>query len=369
MRRISRQMAWMLLVGCLLASGPVDATAAQVSSWPLSKEMLSHAQLDLVWQESLAVKEGERLDTMLMLEDRLYIRSSQNYMWSMDRNNGSTVFNRSIAPVGFPILGWVLYGDSLITVIDNQLVELNKNTGVQQRVIDLELSILVPPVRNREFFYVSAADRRLHVFRAKDLVRIFRVAADNDSLLTSIIANDERVVLGTDAGNLIALMPDAAKKQWQFNAAGAMAGPVVGDGRSYFFASKDTHVYRVDIAGPTSAKMIWRYQTEAILDREPRVTAAAVYQYAVGRGLTAIDKRSGQALWSLPEGVDLLAEAGAKAYVITKLKTLVVMDNATGKQLYSVNFAPVTKYAANAADANIYVADDRGHVACLRPAP
>lgn len=369
MQRTSQHWAWLFLVGCLMASGPIGITAAQVSSWPLSKEMLSHARLDLLWQESIAVKKGERLDTMMVLEDRLYLRSNRNYVWSIDRNSGRMVFNRSVAPAGFPILGWVPYGDSLITVIDNQLVELSKDTGAQQRVIDLELSILAPPVRNGEFFYVSAADRRLHVFRAKDLVRIFKVAADNDSLFTSVSADDNRVILGTDAGNVMSLVPDAAKKWWQFDAGAALAGPVVVDGRSLFFASKDTQVYRVDITGPTARTMAWKYQTEAILDRGPRVTATVVYQYAISRGLTAIDKRSGQKLWSLPEGIDLLAEAGGKAYVTTKLNTLVVMDNVAGKPLYAVNFSPVTEYAANVIDANIYVADQQGHVACLRPAP
>jgi hypothetical protein len=53
-----------------------------------------------------------------------------------------------------------------------------------------------------------------------------------------------------------------------------------------------------------------------------------LYQYAVGRGLTAIAKQTGKVAWSLPEGTDLLAEAGTRAYVITKDRTLTVMDNA-----------------------------------------
>jgi hypothetical protein len=350
-----------------VTSGLVSVAPAQISSWPLSQEMLDHAGLDLTWQQTVAVEDDEKLDSMLMLEDRLYLRSKRNYVWSIDRRSGKLVFDRSIAPAGFPILGWVAYGDSIITVIDNQLVELSKRTGAQQRVIDLELSIVAPPVRNSRYFYVSAADRRVHVFRASDMVRIFRVAADNDSLFTSIGADEDRVVLGTEAGNVVGLMPDAPKKLWQFNAAGAMAGPVVVDGQSCFFASKDTQVYRVDAFSQASANLAWRYQTEAILDRPPRVTTTTVYQYAIGRGLTAIDKRTGRALWFLPEGVDLLAEAAGRAYVATKFNTLAVMDNAVGRELYSVNLAPVSRHAANTVDANIYVADEQGHVACLRP--
>ena len=116
-------------------------------------------------------------------------------------------------------------------------------------------------------------------------------------------------------------------------------------------------MYRVDVAEDSGRDDVWKYQTEAVLDRAPRVTKDFVYQYAPGRGLTAIAKQTGQAAWSLPEGVDLLAEAGTKAYVITKIHTLAVMDNATGKKLFSVNFAPVTDHAANTTDARIYLAD------------
>jgi outer membrane protein assembly factor BamB len=114
--------------------------------------------------------------------------------------------------------------------------------------------------------------------------------------------------------------------------------------------------------------LVWKYHTEGVLDRPPRVTKDVVYQYAPVRGLTAINKQSGQTIWALREGVDLLAEAAGRAYVITREKTLTVMDNATGRKLYWVNFAPVFYYAANTADAKIYVADAQGHIACLAPA-
>ena len=367
MQRIPRQAAWLLVIACVLAAGSSPAWSAEGVSWPLSKEMLSAARLSQVWQDTLALGKGEKIEAMTVVDDRLYVRSNRNYIWSISRDNGRMVFHRSIAPAGFPILGWVQYDNDLITVINNQLVEFNKATGSEGRIADLELSIIAPVVRNKEFYYVSAADGRLHVFRAEDLVRIFRVAGGSNAVITSVIADDRRVVFGTDTGRLVGMATDSPEQLWQFEAGGGMAGPVVTDGRSYFFASKDTQVYRVDVTGPGKATMTWRYQTEAILDREPRVTPSAVYQYGPGKGLTAIDKPSGRELWSLPEGIDLLAESGSRAYVTTNLKTLAVMDNVGGKQLYSVNLAAVTKFAANTADANIYVADEQGHVACLRP--
>jgi hypothetical protein len=43
------------------------------------------------------------------------------------------------------------------------------------------------------------------------------------------------------------------------------------------------------------------------------------------------------------------------------------MDNVKAKRLYSVNFAGVSINAANTADERIYIADERGRVACLQP--
>ena len=368
MGRSSRREGLLFLTGCLLWLGSAVVRAQDTFECFISKDLLDHAGLSLVWQNALPIRKGEKLDTMQLLDERLYVRSDRNYTWSLDRNNGKVIFSRAIAPVGFPILGWTAYTDRLICVIDNRLVQLDVETGVEKQVTDPGWSIVAPPVRNSKFFYISAADRRLHALRAKDMVQLFQVAAENDSLITTVLADEDKVVFGTDAGNLLAVKADGPVKLWEFKAVEAIAGPVIPDANSYFFADKDMSVYRVDVDASFKVDLAWKYQTEGVLDRPPQVTKAVVYQYAPARGLTAINKQSGQTMWALREGVDLLAEAAGKAYVITKEKTLTVMENATGRKLYWVNFAPVLHSAANTADAKIYVADAQGHVACLAPA-
>ncbi|MCX5646902.1 MAG: PQQ-binding-like beta-propeller repeat protein [Phycisphaerae bacterium] len=378
MRRVLRNGALVFSVVCLAGWGvsgcgsgnkakPALADKLDDSSLMIAPDLLDHAGLKTTWDQKLPLKEGEKFISVTLLGDRLYLRSDRNYLWSLDRVTGNVIFSRSIAPTGIPVLGLTTYENTLISVIGNKLVELDINTGKEQRVSDLDLSIVAPPVRNNQFFYIGAADRRLHVLRADDLVQTFPVTADDDSLITTVLADDSFVAFGTHAGDLVGMASDAPTKLWQFKATEAVAGPVIRDGGSFYFASTDTQVYRIDVAENTGATMTWKYQTEAVLDRSPRVTKDFVYQYAPGRGLTALAKQSGQAAWSLPEGVDLLAEAGTKAYVITKTHTLAVMDNATGKKLFSVNFAPVTDHAANTTDARIYLMDGAGRVTCLEP--
>ncbi|MFQ6034464.1 MAG: PQQ-binding-like beta-propeller repeat protein [Sedimentisphaerales bacterium] len=336
--------------------------------WLVSPELLRHAKLKMVWQNELPIKETESLDQLFIIADRIYALSDHNYMVCLDREKGNVIFSRPVAPAGFPVVGLELYQDELISIIGNKLVEIDPNTGIENKAKYLEFSVACPVVRNGSYFYVSGADRRLHVLHAENYVQVFEVAAENDSMITSIIADERFVVFGTDAGNVISMLPDRPRWLWQFDATDAIAGPIVRDGVSLFFACKDTNVYRLDIVGPMMVKLIWKYQMPGLLEKAPHVTPEVVYQYARNGGLTAIDKQSGKFMWSLPQGADLLAEASPYAYVLTNVRCLVVMDNTRAKKLYSVNFAGVSRFATNTTDSKIYIADKRGRLACLEPA-
>jgi hypothetical protein len=360
---------FVLLASLIVLSVVQYSLAAEGSSqWLVSPKLLEHANLKILWENTLSIKNAERLEQLIILGDSIYAISNQNYMVSLNKENGDIIFRGIVAPEGLPVAGLKLYGDELISIVGTKLIEIDPQSGHQLKTVDVGFGIACPAARNSSFFYLSGTDKRLHTLRAEDKVQIFEVAAENDSMITSIIAHDISVIFGTDAGNVISITPDRPWKLWQFDAAGSIAGPIIRDGMSLFFASKDTNVYRVDMVGlPLRRQLIWKYQTAGVLVREPRVTQQVVYQHVPGKGLTAVDKQSGQFMWSVPGGVDLLAEVNDRAYVITKNRKLVMMDNLSAKKIYSVNFAEVTRHTANITDSKIYIADERGRIACLQP--
>ncbi len=366
MGRIPLFGAWLTLGVCLLGAAAASAGTAEPAA-PVSRELLDRAGLWLVWESTLPLLGKENIDALHLVGDRLDVQSSENYVWSLDRNTGKTVFAESIAARDLPVLGWTTYEDRLITVINNQIVEFNRDSGVQEQTRDPEVGIVAPVARNSEYFYVAGVDRRVHAFKAKGMVHVFDGAVSNDSMMTSVLADDDMIVVATEGGNLTAMAADMPRKLWEFDAPAGIVGPVIRDADAFYFACKDTYVYRIDQVSAKEVKFVWRHQIEAFPNVGPRVTPNAVYQYAPYRGLSAIDKEHGTALWVLPEGRDLLAEAGGRAYVLTRTKTLAVMDNATGKCVYCANFGAITKYVANTTDGRLYVADERGHVVCLQP--
>jgi outer membrane protein assembly factor BamB len=364
-----------LLIGFLVLYISADAVAAEAGTdWLVSPELLEHAKLKILWQNELPLRKpaspagvAESLERLLIVDNRIYALSDRNFLISLDRENGNMIFSKFVAPAGIPVVGLELYQGKLISVIGNKLVEIAPETGIESSMKVLDFGVICPVARNSSFFYISWPDKRLHILQADNKLQVFEVTADNDSLITSVIADEDFVVFGTDAGNVISITPDGPKKLWQFDAADAIVGPIVRDRMSLFFTSKDTNVYRIDIVNPVTVDLAWKYQIPSIPLKAPRVTQRVVYQCAPAKGLVAIDKQKGTFLWLLPQGADLLAEADGKAFVFTNDRTLAVMDNTQTKLLYTVNFAEVSIYAANTKDSKIYIADKRGRIACLEP--
>ncbi len=354
------------LLSVLLIEPVVFGTAGG-SDRLISPELLESAKLKTLWDNELPIKEGESLERLIILGERIYALSNRNYMFALDRHVGKMISGRSIAPAGLPVEQMELYGDKLISIVGGSFVEFDMQTCMVRSAYYPEFGIVCPAARNSSYFYLAGTDKRLHVFHLDDKIQVFEAAAENDSRITSIIADESFVIFSTDAGNLISITPDRPVKLWQFDAGGGIVGPVMRDGSSLFFACEDTCIYRFDMLNVLKGNLVWKYQTNAVLDKAPRVTWEVVYQRAGYKGLAAIDKKSGKLLWQLGEGADLLAEAKGKAYVITKVKTLAVMDNNVRKKLYSVNFAQVSRYAANTMDSKIYIADESGRVACIEP--
>jgi outer membrane protein assembly factor BamB len=347
---------------------PNSVAAQENSQWLVSPELLKNAGFKILWENILPTTKGESLERLVILGDRVYAISDKNYMLCLDRNSGRQIFGKIIGLSGLRLADLSLYDDKLISAAGSQLFEINPDTGLELSFINVGYGIVCPPARNSFNYYLSGTDRRLHVLRAADKVDIFDVAAENESMITAILANETFVVFGTDQGNVISIDPNLPVRLWQFDAAGAIAGKIVQDGMSLYFASEEMNLYRVDIVGaPESRRLVWKSLMEGLLQTGPKATRTMVYQSVYDKELAAIDKDKGTLLWSVPGGVEFLSEAKNKSYVLTKDQTLVAMDNTTNKKLFSVNCAGVTISAANLVDSKIYIADKSGRIACLQP--
>jgi outer membrane protein assembly factor BamB len=364
------KMSKMLQCGMMLGAGFLfifaaggfaqESTAGKI----LTPEQIKGAELKIVWENELPIRKTENLEQLLIIGSRIYALSGNNYMISLNREDGKVMLSQAIAETGFPVTGLGVYKNELFSVAGGKLIEIDLGSGRELSSKLLKFNAVCPAVRNSSYFYIAGTDRRIHALRASDKVKIFEVSAKNGSGITSVVADENLVVFATEKGDCVRITPDGPKQMWQFNAERGISEPIAADANSLFLASEDTNVYKLD---RLTGKFVWKYQTGGLLEKGPRVGREAVYQYVQDKGLAAIDKNSGRLIWQLAEGIDLLAEGNGRTYVIANNGELVVMDNKKAKRLYSTGFAGISKWAANTIDSKIYIADAIGRLVCLKP--
>ncbi len=352
------------LTVALLVICAAPLLAQDESRWLVARSLIEPTDLRIVWQQNLPLGKSETLDQLHIFGNRLCALTSKNYLSCLNRNDANVIFSSSIAPAGLPVENLQAFQDELITIVGSKLLEISSDLGAEKTSMQITSGVTCPIVRNESFFYIAGSDKRIHVQKAENKVQVFEVAAENDSLITSILAEEDFVIFATEAGNVISIMPDKPVKLWQFDAAGAIVPPIVRGSTSLYFACEDTCVYRIDLS---NGELLWKYQTGAILDNSPQIGQRAVYQPIPEVGLTAVRKDSAKLLWELPDGLDLLAEDGDRAFVVTKSGQIVAMDNIKSKKLYSIDIGQPLEYVTNTADAKIYIADAKGRLACLEP--
>jgi outer membrane protein assembly factor BamB len=256
------------------------------------------------------------------------------------------------------------YDGKVIITVGTKLLSIDPYVGDITVNEDMKLvgrSTAYSVVRNAENYYIAGSNKRLAAIDAEEFFLKFMVSADNDSLITSVIADDQNVIFATESGNVVSMPADSKKPNWQSEIVTGLAAPIVKDKDQIFISGLDMKLYKLNAIDGTPA---WQspFQTGHRLTESARIGKNIVYQYASREGLYAVDRDTGKEIWNLKNGYDLLAEQGSRAYILGKPSKLYIMDNDKPGIQYSLNVAGVTSYAVNTIDSKIYVAGKNGRL-------
>jgi outer membrane protein assembly factor BamB len=337
--------------------------------WPslcdaiISEKLLNQAGLETAWQNAIALNPKEKVQRVTVLDNYLYILTNSNYLFCLDRNTGRLNLATVAAAPKLPVFEPVEYNGITYLIAANNLIAANVETGTEIFRNKISFPVSAAAAANASHLYIPGADKCLHVTDPNGKLELFRASADEVRAITSVLATDKFAIFATDGGNVICMNPSAPKRLWQFDAVEAITAPLTMVQNWLYVSSRDTNIYKLD-AG--SGNMIWKFCSGSILVSPARATETTVYQYARDKGLYAIDANSGKLLWLLPDAVELLAQDGDTAYVFDKSNTCTIMNNKQAKKIYTINFAPVTNYAANVYDNKIYIMEDK-NISCIQP--
>ncbi len=349
---------------CIFFSPICFSAEVAIESPIVDSKLLGHAELEMVWQNNLSFKQDEQVDRLFLLGDYIVVLTDLNYLFCLDNADGKLRFGLQVTTPGFPVFEPKLHDEELMVVAGNELIRIDIKLGTIIKTKRLKFNATGSAVKDSYNVFIPGQDRRLHALDLADDIEIFNVTARNDSMVTSVVSSRNYVVFATDMGNIIGITPDGSERLWQFDAVKEISADLVKNGSWLYASSKDTNLYKIYAA---TGKVEWRFEAGGMLLDSAVVTEKRVYQYIRDRGVAAVDKESGERIWQLEGGVGVLAEAGAKTYVKTSDGKLAVMDNIKGKELYRINLASAEKFAANAVDSKMYIADKAGRVGCIQP--
>lgn len=362
--KISAVVAVAILV-CAVA--PAAQTSAVPTSELISPALIDRAGWSMDWQIRLPVKTGETIDRMFVFDAYLYVLTDTNVLFCVNRDAGTVRFVTLLSSKTLPVCDPVYFENKLWFMMGNELIVVDPWAGtISERhnfahignIYDCGLAV------SDGYVYITGSDRRLHAFSRDGYWRAFSATADDDSAIVSLAALDDRVLFSTRAGSVISMAPTQAAKQWQFDATGSFfAELVVSDGLAYI-GSHDAKLYALDVS---TGRLAWpapfhagdRLRDAVVVGRQ------LVYLPAGRMGVYGVNKHTGQAAWQVPDGVAVLTETAAHSFVFSRPGLLNVMDNTTGRRLYSVNFSRVQRFASTMDEPKLYVADKAGRVAAV----
>ena len=330
----------------------------------VSQTLIRQAGWMYNWQLNLPIKTNETIERLYVFDEYLYVLTDTNILFCIHRKEGRTLFSIRLSGQGLPVCDPLYYEGKLYFMTGNQMKSFDPSTGtIQQKEIFEQVgdTFECGVARNSDYIYMTGSDMRLHAISMDGYWQVFTATADNDSPINSVVATDLVVVFGTQAGNIVGIEPDAAKKQWQYDASGRIQAKIVLEEDFVYAVGMDAKLYKVNINTGISAWNLPFHAGAPVLD--PAVIGKdVVYVYNDINGLYAVNKVDGKAAWNIPTGQRVVCESDNKAFVYAKPGVLKVMDNKTGKELYSVNFSEVKRYAENMTDATLYVADTSGRL-------
>ena len=364
MKKLIFLVSFTLLFGLTGCAGLEPGYVISDSSPLVPMKLIQEAGWSNNWQMNLPLKDNEQIDRMAVLGPNLFVMTDSNVMFCIDRDRGRVRFTRQLSAGRLPVHRPFYYDEKFWFIIGSEMLVFDPAAGdfvIKKKFHQVGSSAECGLARNEKYIYISGSTNRLHAFNVDGYWQQFTATADNDSLIVSTLATDEIVVFATRAGNVVGMAPDKPDKIWQYDTTGDIKGQLVLDGEDVYIGSFDSKLYKLSLF---DGKLLWNspFHSGAPIRDSFAVGQEIIYLHNELNGLYGVNKETGKAIWQIPAGEGMICETPEKGFVYVSPGIVKVMDNRSGKELYSVNFFGVRRYAMNTTDATMYLADTKGRL-------
>ena len=347
-------LAGVSLAGCSHA-GPADEGDKPIVSIPVNS-------LEQVWSAPLDNKHGP-ITRLFARDEYVFAYTDDGTSYVMDRADGTILFANTVRHGGEALHPPVVLKDFIVYPTNTSL-ELYDKQGALVRSKDLQFSIRSDVVGEGNVVYCGTdyvGGGRLAAIDVTDfyLDHKWFLMFPRAALPSAPVVLGDIVYVATDTGTLTAVTIDTREPVWPieggiFKNYGPVLANLTGDAKTgIYVASMDTKLVNVNA---NTGKVRWQYLSNRELQQSPVVTNDLCFQEVPGMGLVAIDIRSGDfnrtPLWTASNLVKILSEDARYVYALRDDRTIVAVEKATGKTVFSSHrrdmavFAEYSRYIA-----------------------
>lgn len=354
---------------CLMLAGSAEAmsnktkTAAPVTAPLVSHTLIQESGWDYNWQINVPLKKGEKVEQLEVFGPDLFAITSSNILFCINQQSGRVRSFIQIGAPGLPVSSPTYYEGKVGFIVGNAVKVFDPKSGtvIFERAFPAIGSSKGGLARNSKYLYVAGSDNRLHVINVDGYWQQFEASAQNDAPIMSVVALEDIVIFATQAGNVVGMSADAPKRLWQFDATGDIEGQVRLDDGTVYFGSEDSKLYKLNVR---TGRLLWAspFHSGGPIRNGLIIGRDVVYVHNDLNGMYGVNKETGKAVWQVPSGQHVVCETESRAFVFADAGLIKVMDNNTGQELYSVNFAEVSHTAQNTDSPVMFLGDATGRL-------
>lgn len=396
-------VAWTLSAGCRQLARPSAPVPTTTPAVVVSKEVLAEAGLEYYWCFRLKLNAGERIDQLYRVDGNFYCVTSQRRLVAVDAQRGVPKWAYTIGRKGESIFRPVHHDsvalrddrDGLLEMLHpkqakpapqfdavmintvSSLIVLDRATGRQVRIIELGFAANTGGATDGTNFYMGSTNGYYHAVRMDAEVGFWTMSTD-DVITAPVEYFDNVVYVGSQDKSMCAAAGRLHRKLlWRRDFAAPIVAQFHVDRRGCFVGTLNGEIFVLDRTTGEQLKIPDK-EIKALKDwgpfvcngqiRDPiQLTANTILQRARKDKFYAIGLRTGELAWTHPHGRVVLAVIGRNVYLLDKNRTLLVVDEITGKVGPSAPMRGWEVFVPNTTLAAIYAATPDGMLSCIRP--
>lgn len=335
------------------------------------------------WSRDLRLESGERSKALFLRGDQLFVQTTDNKFYSLDRRSGDVQYVSEVADAATDVKAPFMLKDGVVYAAGPALRFYDKQ-GRLDRTVEMETPFRSGLAGSDRMLYAGVdhlgGGRLIAIDPAYNNKPIrWQLDTGGGVYGTPVTAGPSQGQLfagGVD-GKVYGVSADRAAV-WSNLPGGTFStdGPIFADlkasGNDLLVASTDSKLYCLDVR---TGKIRWTYFAGVPLHQGPEVTTGFVYILVPGKGICAINRLEGQmdraASWAVAGADQFLAEDEKYAYLKSTDNRILAVEKATGQVKFESHRTDLATFVSNPVNdgkgAMIFASTKKGLIMAIVP--